>query len=192
MKQQQLELLVLMSPIFKKRICFKCGREGFSLIEVVVYVALLAILLVAVTGTLLAVSKTSRELVAWQSLQSEGSSVMDRLAKEIRGTEALVGGGIFDTDPGQLVLSTGGLSGGEVTNTEIGVDGNNDLYLNVGGGSAVVLTSRTEVRSLVFRQITSSTTDAVRIELVLGTKPGLVDKTMNLYNTVILRSSYGQ
>lgn len=166
-------------------------NNGFSLVEVVIYVALLAVLLIGVTGSLLAVSKTSRELAASQSLQNEGSSVMDRLTREIREAEA-VSGGSFDSHPGQLILSTEGLSGGSLESLTIGVDEADNLYLKIGSAATSTLTGRTEVRSFVARQITASSVEAVRLELVLGTRPGLVDKTINLYNTVILRASYVQ
>lgn len=165
---------------------------GASLVEVVIYVALLVILLVVIVATLLSIAKTSRELTAWQSLQSEGAAAMDRLAREIRTADDLASGGVFGSNPGKLIITTAGLAGGTVADTVIGVDASDNLYLKAGSAATTTLTSRTEARSLIFRDISNSTTSAVRVELVLGTKPGLVDKTMNLYNTIILRSSYGQ
>lgn len=159
------------------------------MIEVVIYVALLVVLLVAITGTLLAISKTSRELSAWQSLQNEGSSIMDRLTREVRAADAVASGGVFGANPGRLVLSTEGLSGSVVADTKIGVDGT-DLYLKVGSAATTTLTNNTEVASLIFRQITNGSVEAVRVELVLTTASS--NKTLDLYNTIILRSSYGQ
>ena len=182
-----------MLPIFKKRACGpERSREGFSLIEVIIYVALLLILFVVITATLLAITRTSKELAAWQSLQNEGVSIMDRLAREVRAADSLDAGGVFGSNPGKLVLLTSGLSGGSAGSTAMGVDANDNLYVKVGAAATSTLSNRTEVRSLIFRQISSGSVDAVRVELVLGTKPGLVDKTMNLYNTIIIRSSYGQ
>ena len=168
------------------------SATGFSLVEAVIYIGLLLVLLTVVIGTLLAISKTSKELAAWQSLQNEGVSIMDRLAREVRAADSLDVGGVFGSNPGKLILVTSGLSGGSSGSTVVGVDTNDDLYIKIGATATSTLTSRTEVRSLIFRQISSGSLDAVRVEMVLGTKPGLVDKTMNLYNTIIIRSSYGQ
>ncbi len=161
------------------------------MVEVIIYLGLLLVLLTAVVATLLSIAKTSRELAAWQNLQNEGTAIMDRLAREIRVADSLAGGGTFDSNPGKLVLSTTGLSGGALASTVIGV-ADEALYLKSGAAATTTLTSRTVIDSLVFRHITNGSVEAVRIELALGTRPGLVDKTIHLYNTIILRSSYVQ
>lgn len=164
---------------------------GFTLIELVVYVALVAALVVAVVASLLAVSRTSRELSARHSLQAEGLAVMDRLAREIRIATSTNPSSVFSTSPGVLSLQSAGLDGDASGSTVISVDGDN-LVIKVGSTATTSLTANTAVESLIFRNITNDSVRAIRIELTLGSQSDSVDKTISFFNTIIMRSSYGQ
>ena len=176
-----------MWPIFKNP---TKKPAGFSLPEVIIYVALVVVLLVAVTGSLLSISRTAREIAAWQSLQAEGQAVMDRVTREIRAATSTDAASIFGTNPGRLSLASGGLSGTAVGNTVFATDSNNQLTLKIGTGATSTLTTKTKATNLVFRHIVSGSIDAVRVELTLQTKPSLPTRSLDFYGTAILRSSY--
>lgn len=165
-------------------------HNGYSIVEIMVYIGIFAFLSIAVINSFITVlgsfsnSKTNRDL-----LQS-GSVAMERLSREIRQAKTInLANSVFNSSPGTLELnSTDSLgastvirfytSGGALNMSQ---DGN--LIGNL-------LSQKISVGSIVFRRITNTNSDAIKIELNLIDTRTNSNNTASFYNTIILRGTY--
>lgn len=170
----------------------KTWRRGFTIIETLVYLSILALMLVAVVAVLLNMSRVYNTLTSNRTLNASAVASMERIVREIRQANSIdVANSIFNVNPGKLVLNTTD-ENGAVTTVEFSVS-NGLLAIKQGGNTLGPLNlSSTTVDSLVFRQISTAVSDAVKVELVLTSSYLASSKTERFYSTAILRGSYAQ
>ncbi len=166
------------------------STKGFSLVEMLFYIAILSIALLAVTETLLAVTRSYGTLRSAQRIEQDAASSLDRMTREIRDASAITdSGSTFDANPGELLLSTT-----DASSTPRTVDfylSNGQLMLKENGSVSGGLTGvKTTVANLVFRKITTARSKGVKIELTLTSGTGMNAKTESFYSTAVLRDSY--
>jgi hypothetical protein len=117
---------------------------------------------------------------------------MERMVNEIRyATSTNISNSTFGASPGKLVLNTNNRSTGVPTTLEFSLSGSK-LRVKEGASAYEDLTSSSiEITSLVFRRIVSTTTqEAVKIEMTMKAKNGNFEKISNFYDTIILRKGY--
>lgn len=157
-------------------------NKGFSILEVLIYVTILTFALIFVFLSITYVSRSFKTLKSDRALTTSSVSAMDRMVREIRRSELVDASSVLDTSPGRLVLQPGNL-------TFYVEDGK--LKLQEG---TEVLGSLTfpdaEVTNLIFRKITTTESEAIKIELALQTEVGDSVKSKNFYSTAVLRNSY--
>lgn len=171
-----------MSPISRKR--------GYTLAEMIVYVALIAILFGALASTVAQISQSERRARAFLDINSAAVSAFSRFSRDIRRASAI------DT-----VNSTLGASNGKlaliIRNTD-GTSSSTVFYLSDGtvqvtedGASAGSVTSdNMQVSNLTFWKFALSSTTAVRIEMTLAPDSSTTVPALNFYGTYVLRGSY--
>jgi len=149
-------------------------NNGFSLLEVVIYISLLAVMLVFVVNTSISMSKAFALNRVIKNINTSAISSLDRMTYEIRrSTGVNIASSILGTSPGKLVLDTTDGSGMPIT-VEFYVE-NNALKLRDGGVEIGSLFSENILASnLVFDVISTTNSEAVKITLglegVLGTQ----------------------
>lgn len=166
-------------------------NRGSSLLETLIYSAILGMVAVFATGSILAMMKSYFSVKMSRDLNFSASVAMERMVNEIRlANDIDDAGSIFAASPGRLKLNTTG-SFGAPTAVEFFLSGTG-IFVKEGAGASEALTaSSTEITSLIFNKITSSTVSkAVKISLTAKAKGGRMGKTANFYNTAILRGSY--
>jgi len=167
-----------------------CSRQGFTLIEALAYVALLAIILLAVIGLLAAMMTSYRSLKVSRDVAIVAGVVLDRIATEVRSGESIdVLGSNFGIHPGLLRLNTRDAGGNPTTVEFFLADG--AVKIKEGGlDKGSLSASSTRVTNLIFRRLTASTSEAVRTEITIeASKSGRV-RSENFYLTNVLRGSY--
>lgn len=162
---------------------------GFSLVEEVVYIGLFIILLLAVVNATIVLATTYRNIQAVRNIEISAITSMDRMVKEIRnGTSVNTSQTTWSTNPGSLMINSVNASGTSAT-VRFYVT-NSQLMLEENGVAVGPLTSSAvKVTNLVFRNITTANSSAVKIEMTLqssSTKP----VTKYFYDTSLLRGSY--
>lgn len=169
---------------------FQNARKGFSLIEVVVYIAVLAGISTIAVGSLLRVNAALAQVRAIRSLNGAGTSALERLIRVTRDAKSVnEGSSTFDVSPGALSL-TGSESPAVTYGFSVSGGG---LLLDTGATQTVLTPPNVAVTNLVFRSITNGTVSrAVKIELSLAVSSHRATTTQNYYSTVILRNSYAQ
>lgn len=164
--------------------------KGFSLVEVLVYLALLILLLGGIINSTLLLAKSYRSVKAVRSIESSAISSMDRMMREIKDATSINSGlSSFNVNPGTLALNTTDASGTAETLKFYVLD--NKIMMDRNGSNVGQLTfSDSRITTLIFRSISTSTSQAVKIEMAIqsGTSTSFITK--NFYDTAILRSSY--
>ena len=168
------------------------GKNGFTFIEIVIYFALLAAMLVVVVNTSLTISRTAHTVRAYRNLHASALSAMERMTREIRGAKDVddaLGESVFDVHPGRLWL--------QVVN-EFDIAERVEFYLSggalhmsrAGNGLGNLTADATQVTSIVFREIALATSTAIRIEMEMESRSGSITKRGTFYGTVVLRATY--
>jgi len=153
-------------------------KKGFTLIETIIYTAIIAVIFILVVNSLSIVIKAFNQGRVAIKINNSAEVAMERMTREIRFAYDIDGSSTLD----HLVLNT---------DVEFYLDSGKIMIIDR-GASAVALTSDDlTVTNLVFRQINSSSiSKAVKIEMAIQGSSGNYQKTENFYNTAILRGSY--
>ena len=164
---------------------------GSSLLETLIYAAILGMVAVFATGSILAMMRSYSSVKMSRDLNFSASVAIERMANEIRLANNIDdAGSVFAASSGKLKLNTVD-SLGSATTIEFFLSGAG-IFVKEGSGASEALTaSSTEITSLIFNKITSSAVSkSVKISLTAKAKGGRMEKTEKFYNTAILRGSY--
>ncbi len=168
----------------------RAAGAGFTLIEMMVYIGLLGLLLVAVLNVVGLVFGTYGSVENQNKLLTSGETAMERMSRAIRSASSINGAGsLLGASPGDLKLNTTDPSGNPAT-VEFSVQGGALDVAENGGTPSPLTDSAVSVQSLVFTSIQTANSQAVRISLALqtGASPSVASTTF--YDTIVLRGSY--
>lgn len=160
-------------------------KKGFSLIEVLVYIAVTVLIAGACVTTYLSLDATLIRNRTERILAHSASVSLERMVRNIRGAESINNAGsTFGTSPGALELVSG------TTTTKFSISGDN-LVVAVNGGTPGPLTSEEViVRDLVFTRFTGAVTDMIRVQLTLSANTKAASTTRTFYTSAVLRGTY--
>ncbi len=159
---------------------------GFSIIEIVVYLAIFTAISIVVINSFIVVLSSFREIRSNHDLLNSGTSSMERISREIRQAKNI-----------DLVNSQ--INGGESlqinstnidnTNTVIKIIREGD-ELNIYKDNELVgnlLTQNTIVTSLSFYRILTTNSEGIKIKMTIQDTKSKTKKTESFYDTVVLR-----
>lgn len=170
----------------------KKSAQGFSLIEMIVYVAFVSIFSGLLIESLLLSMRTFSDFQLTREVNSTATTAMERMVREIRtANDVDVINSVLGTNPGRLTLKTID-SAGVATTTEFYVDSaSGRIKMKEGTIDAGFLSSqKVKTDILVFNVITNARTKAVSIRLQLSAVHLPQEKIKTFYSTVTLRGSY--
>lgn len=160
------------------------------MIETVVYIALLAVLLLTVVTSILAMGSAVASIKSSRSVTINAVSSLERLSRGIREAKSIDPSSVFGSNPGRLVLVNENPNT-LITSTLTFFISNYRLYAQKSGESAVAITGNDIIVSnLVFREISLNNSAAVKIEMTLRSSSNKNVHSRNYYDTVVLRNSY--
>ena len=162
-------------------------RRGFTLIEMLVYIAILSIATAIALSSVIAFSDSFINFKISRNITTAALTSMERMTRDIRSANSIdTGSSTFDAHPGRLTFLTGEVS---TTVVEFYID-NGVLKVKEDGVEIGALTrSEIVVTNLVFRQLDSGISKAVRIEITLESTVGSSVKSNKFYSTVLIRNS---
>ena len=165
-------------------------KKGFSLIEMIVYIAVLSMVFGVFTGIVLAVNSSYAKIGVVRSLDIAGITSVERMTRTIRASASIdAANSTLGTSPGVLAL-LGVDASGAPSNAVFQVS-NQNIQIKVNGTvQGTLLPAGVTVSSLVFRSINSGKSTAVKIEMQLSGVSGKASRVENYYSTIILRGSY--
>ncbi|MDO8555269.1 MAG: type II secretion system protein [bacterium] len=169
-------------------------NNGFSLVETIVYTAILAVTTIFVVNSLLKTVSAFNSFRVSKQINAAAINSMERMTREIKSSSQIdTNNSVFDINPGKLIINKNDPGTGAPITLEFSV-ANSRLTIKKDNESPIALTSSgTEVSNLVFRQVATSTdlhSKAIKIELTIKSGYGNYQKTENFYDTVVLRGSY--
>lgn len=163
---------------------------GFSLLEMVVYSALLGIVAVLLMHSLFAGVRAWTDMRLSHDMNRSALSVFDRMAFEIRASyDIYTPASVLGSSPGRLSL---------LKENDAGVNSTAEFYIATSsvrikenGADAGPLTpDNATVNSFIVRPITTTHSKGVKIELSMTVTRGALSRTRTFYNTFVLRGSY--
>lgn len=164
------------------------SRQAFTLLETLVYVAVLVVTTALVTTTVVGMLRPAARLRAARAINTSALSSLERMSREIRNAATIdTLGSVFGTHPGRLALTA--FDGETPLTRTFYLEG---TMLQVDNGSAVgaLIGPDVLVSSLVFYRLLSGTSEGVRIEMELSTTTSSGTRRETFYTTVMLRDSY--
>ncbi len=166
-------------------------QKGYSIIEMIVYLAIFATMSVIVINSFIVILKSFNTSRINRNLLKSGSIAMERIGREVIKTKAInVSGSTFGTNPGVLQLDSLNVTGYSDSVIRFVVSsGALNIYEN-GVLIGNLLGQNVTVSNLVFRRMTNTNSEAVKIEMTLQTTSGNTTRSEKFYGTFALRGLY--
>ncbi len=164
-------------------------KHGFTLVEMIIYIAFFGVLSVLAIDSTFIVMKSFHSLRLTQNINQSATVGLERMSREIRNAYGIdTVNSTFGSNPGRLTLNT---KDGAGVNTTIEFYVNdNQLFLKEGGiDKGSLMTKNAVLTNLVFYQIANPESRAVKIEMTIRDTRGDLQKNVNFYDTIILRGS---
>lgn len=165
--------------------------KGTSIIELIIYGAILAFLSVFAINGFLVISSALTEVRLRQRVNADAELVMGRLMREIRFGKSVYASSIFGAHPSRLSFVTFASPDDDAeVNGDISVSGTNLLFQKGVNTALRMNTSNVSVVNFILRHIATTTSVAIKIELTL--EASTTGKTVreNFYGTAVMRGSY--
>lgn len=172
-------------------VCRQSSRKkGFTLVEVIIYVGLLAMVLVAVVNMFVLMGTSYNFLKLSRHMQTSATTAVDRMVRDIRNAQSInIAQSTLGTSPGVLTLNT--TTAADTPQTLQFYVSSGILRVKQDGGDIGPVTlPDVTISSLIFRQISTGVSQAVKIELSLSAGTGPSTRSANFYSTAVLRDSY--
>ena len=175
-----------MHPFFTRR----NQQKGFSLLEVVLYVALFTVLSGVVMNSIFQIMNSFSALRIARDINDSSVKVMERLTRDIKGATSIDQvNSIFNADPGRLTLNVVNASGTATTVEYVVINGALHVKEN-GVDQGSLMSAKTSIEGLVFRYINTGSTLGIKTELHLQSSRGSVSDDEHFYNTSVMRGTY--
>lgn len=165
-------------------------KLGFTLVEMIIYVAFFAMLSVLAINATIMVMRSFYTLRITQSISQSATTAMERMSREIRNAYSVdTINSTFTTSPGRLTLLTKD-DLGALTTVEFYVTAGNQINMKIGGVDQGSLLTRTvTVTELIYYYIYNANSKAIKIEMTLTDNRSGISKTVKYYDTIVLRGS---
>lgn len=169
---------------------FSNKQSGFTLVEMVIYVTLFAVISVLAMDATITVMKAFYTLRVEQSINQSATTALERMSREIRNAYNVdTINSTLGTNPGHLILLTTD-DANALTTVEFYVTAGNQIGMKVGGVDQGLLVSKTiTATNLVFTLLSNANSKAVRVSMTLQDTRSAIPKTVNFYDTIVLRGS---
>jgi len=159
-------------------------KGGYTLVEILFYIALFSVLTLAIIDSFVTMTKAFKE-ISIQSDLVQSSLAIERMSREIRQAY-----GINSITTSDLKL-----------NTKDELDNNETVRFLLSGSDIQLFendvltgnlnTPNIQVVNLSFTQITTVNGNAIKISLSVKSGRDMTNRVENFYNTVLLRGDYG-
>ncbi|MBA3550753.1 prepilin-type N-terminal cleavage/methylation domain-containing protein [Patescibacteria group bacterium] len=160
---------------------YSSSKKGVSLIEMLVYVALITVIFLLIVNTVLSFTGSYRQLAANRELEHTAINVFERISRDIRNSASVA----TSTNSLTLVQTSNSVS----TTTRFYLDGTT-VKVDINGTYYGPLSvTRGPVTNLTFTIATSTGPDAVKIDMTAQGISGTVIRTKTFHTTIIAKES---
>lgn len=151
---------------------------GYTLVEALIYLAILAIIITAVMGITVSMIKALAEVRANQALSLSAQSSLELIVRQVRAAETIVvEESVFGVNPGRLFLESVSADESLIT-YDFYVSGDKILLSTDGAAGVSLLNENVIVDSFIVRYFSGTNSEGVRAELeVRSNKPNSSSRT---------------
>ncbi|KKT29538.1 hypothetical protein A3G55_01390 [Candidatus Giovannonibacteria bacterium RIFCSPLOWO2_12_FULL_44_25] len=158
--------------------------RGYTLLEIVVYVSILAVVAVLVVGSILSIYQAFAKTRVERRLALNGDVALETIIRDVRAAESFDAGiSVFGTNPGVLQINIGG-------STEKFSLSDVVLQIQKGGPAENLTSSDVSVTNLIFYATSTDNSKMIRVEFTLEAGSGKFQKTKNFYGSAVMRGAY--
>lgn len=165
-----------------KFIKYNKKNGGYSIVELIFYVALFSFVSLAVINSILTMTKSFKETGTYAEVM-KGGDIMERISREVRRAT-----GVASISVNDLKINTKNDAGVAKTMEFILDNSNVQLFENdVFTGN--LNTDNLTISALTFSQIITTKGMAIKITLTVNSK-SKIDSSESFYSTIVLRGDY--
>jgi len=156
----------------------------------IIYIAFFAILSVLAINATIMVMRSFYTLRINQSISQSATTAMERMSREIRNAYNIdTANSTLGTSPGRLTLLTKD-NIGTLISVEFYVTAGNQVNMKIAGvDQGSLMTKTVTITNLVFTQITTANSKAVKVDMTLTDNRSGILKAVKYYDTIVLRGS---
>lgn len=163
------------------------ANKGFSLLEMLVYIAILVLMLGIIMEITISVVRSHKAIKASKNVENSAMSSLERITREIRQADSVnTLSSIFDSSPGKLVL-LGTDAFGNPRTVEFYLDSGSVLLKENGADLGSLSQPEAEVNSLIFHLFSNPLSSGVRVEIEVESGTSTHYKSENFYSSATLR-----
>lgn len=168
---------------------FNKKNLGFTLTEMILYIAILVFIMVVVINILFSIVNTQKIFKSSRSIENSSTFTLERLTREIRDADSIdTTNSVFNTNPGTLILNSTDING--VAKTVKFYISSSTIHISENGVDKGPLTqSDTVITNLVFYHYTNTNSDAVKTNLTIESGTSTSYRSDNFSSTAVLRGS---
>lgn len=158
-------------------------KLGFSLIESLIYTAILSVMAAVVVNVLLITTKSYNNLRTSRNINNSIITSFERMTRDIKSANNIViAESTFDTHPGRLTIES------SATTTEFYLSGGTLRVKENTIDAGPLIQQESSIDNLVFRLLDNGTSKAVRIEITMSIVYKGKTKIKKFYTTAVLRN----
>lgn len=167
-------------------------EKGFTMVELLVYIGLCAVLMVGLVNAMLILTDAYRTVKTARKMESSAIALMDRIIREARRSTG-INAGAFDVPNGSVTLEAGSSTSPYIT---FSVQ-NGRAYVAEDGDTSPLTDSDVVVDSLVFSRYPlynvqyATSSVLLRVDFTINSGSSTPNfSSRNFYGSAILRGSY--
>jgi type II secretory pathway pseudopilin PulG len=156
---------------------------GYTLVELLFYISLFSVLTLLVINSMITMTKAFRETSIHVEL-TQSSAIIERISREIRNASA-----VTVTSASDITLNTTDGAGTAKT-VQFNLSGTNVRLTENGTLTGNLNSPNITISALSFTEITTTEGRALKIFMTVSSVNDPQARSVDFYNTVVLRQSY--
>lgn len=176
-----------MPHLSKHRRFSRSKVEGFSLVEMLIYIAILVLMLSVIMNVIVSTVQSGRIIKALRNVENSAIISLERLVRETRQAESVnLATSVFGSSPGRLVLEGVDAGGGPRT-VEFYLSSDRLLFKENGIDLGALTQADARVSNLVFKRFTGPNSEGIRTEITIESGTSTNFRSNNFYFSTVLR-----
>ncbi|MBU6414706.1 hypothetical protein KGQ34_00475 [Patescibacteria group bacterium] len=165
--------------------------KGTSIIELIIYGAILAFISLFAVHTLLTVTAAFSQARTERLINENGNSIMERLMREIRFAQAVDDASVLGANPSDLILKTFASPTDDTPASIEFSSANKNLLFKTRAGNTIQLNADSiAVPVFTATKLINGSTVGIKFQLALQASSTKINIQKIFYGTAILRGSY--
>ncbi len=166
-------------------------KKGFTLIEIMIYVTMLAVLLAATVEIVLVSSNGMSSIRSERKIFAAGEGAMETIIREIRqASDVYTEFSVFILDPGTLALKTVQTPGGSTVITRIFSLNSERIQKSDDGAPEFITPPDVRITSLIFWHNATTSSNLITVKIMAETGSDKNYRSHAFYGSATTRAKY--